>query len=160
MQERYWTFVCENKTKKKNWIQKLFGYKDKTTDAIIFGVNKLGLYGQPNKNIEVSCSESSHAQVRAEILHKPVIAYLKSYFTKTERQLLTQIICFSQEDKDENVVKMPFRPLVHKTSSQFDKKSIFIPDGAYKINIHGGTEICIPLLPEEIITMIFKIDNN
>lgn len=156
--ERYWTFVCENNNRKKTWIEKLFGFKDSPTDAIIFGSKKYGLNNsQPNKGIRVSCSESSHGQVRGEVSRKAVNIFIESYFTKTRNQLSSHIITIKTESPNGDFVSRPFRPLLFKTPIQLRDNEVFINNG-YKVSVDNFTEIIIPLIPGEYVVLICRVE--
>ncbi len=158
MSERYWTFVCKNNNRKKTWIERYFGFKDEATYAIIFGSEKYGFFeDQPNKGIKVYCSEQLHGMVRAEVSQKPVSIFIKSCFTKTLSQLINQLIFIRRETAD-SIVQNIFRPTLFLKFNQSIGNGVFLSDNEYKIDVDKFTEIAIPLLPKEQVTIICRVE--
>lgn len=124
--------------------------------AIVFGANKYGTGEfQPNAGVTVNVLESSHAQVRAESQNSPLWINGLRYFTTTVAQMQGQTLTIYKQTAAGEVNSQIFRPLSFKTAYQQQTTQIDAP--GYKFLVDGSTEVQVPVIGGETVTMVLQI---
>jgi hypothetical protein len=158
---KYLTFVIENKSRKKTWIEKLVGFKDKPKTACLFGYRQFGATNkQSHKDISVKVLESSHMEVRAaSSLRTNKECKLYPYKFICSSNQLYEISYFKiKEDKDEHLFSFPFKPYIYQALNSDKKENIlYVYRESFYILVNLNVQIDIPVLPGEKITFIFKV---
>lgn len=127
-----------------------------TSTAVAFGANQYGISADQasGATVTVTVEESSHTQARAQSLSKPFWVNGLRYSVDTVGQL-SQLITIQYQSASGDLVQKKFRPNVFKTASQ--NQSLQIDAPGYKFGVDGNTQIQVPLLANEEVTLILQI---